>query len=99
MSFLYPNASKISFHPRKYLRCKLIYLLISNFEFLKLFADCQGPLKCFQRSGDEDVPGCIASEVLSEALPEIDIDESVGNNKGAAAYGRCQGGEYMHSPY
>ena len=27
--------------------------------------DCIGPLKCFQRSGDEDVPGCIASE-LSE---------------------------------
>ena len=68
-------------------------------EILILFADCQGPLKCFQRSGDEDVPGCIASEVLSEALPEIDIDESVGNNKGAAAYGRCQGGEYMYSPY
>jgi len=53
-------------------------------------SDCRGNLVCHQRVGNEAVPGCLSSIPL-EPLPEIPLDNCVGNNKGEAAYGHCQG--------
>ena len=60
-----------------------------------LDSDCIGELRCFQRSADEEVPGCTQSVSIDPLLYTAKKLNSVANNMGTGAYGHCQGGEYL----